>query len=253
MLTNVAAHINRVRLFMLALVAVVIGVAVVPAARAEEQMCFPEAMPVIRDCIEGRFAQFWRENGGLAVFGYPITPARMEFNKDLGKEVLTQYFERQRFELHPQNQRPYDVLLGRLGAVWLEIAVRDGFNTGDKGSPALAHYVAETGYNIGFKPNRVNPEGGWYWDYYASHGLEFDGKPGKAYNESLALIGYPIAAVSGNMTTETSYQVFERTIIRYQGPKYANNIEWRMVGDRIGVWYYKFVMKADPENRLSYP
>jgi hypothetical protein len=33
-----------------------------------------------------------------------------------GDNVLTQWFERARFEEHPQNAPPYNVLLGRLGA-----------------------------------------------------------------------------------------------------------------------------------------
>jgi hypothetical protein len=97
------------------------------------------------------------------------------------------------------------------------------------------------------------PEGTWYWDYYAAHGLEFDGKAGTSGAESLALLGYPLTAVRGNMTTETSFQVFERTIIRYQGPSYRSDPAWRMVGDRIGVWYYKYVLNADPQNLMAYP
>ncbi len=41
----------------------------------------------------------------------------MERNKDDGKTYLVQYFERQRFEYHPENKGTrYEVLLGRLGA-----------------------------------------------------------------------------------------------------------------------------------------
>lgn len=254
MFNNVASGLNRSRvLFAFLLIMLVTATTAIPAAQADERICFPEAAPVIRDCIEGRFAQFWRANGGLAVFGYPITEARAEVNKDTGNTYITQYFERQRFELHPENQAPYDVLLGRLGAEWLDRALADGFNAGDKGSADLPHYVSETGFNIGFKPNKINIEGGWYYDYYSTHGLEFDGKSGTSHAESLALIGYPISATRLRMTDETSFQVFERTILRYQGPAYKNDPAWRIVGDRIGVWYYKFVLNADSENRLSYP
>lgn len=224
------------------------------STRAEEKLCFPEAAPVIRDCIEGTFLDFWRANGGLAVFGYPITEARNEVNSDTGATYLTQYFERQRFELHPENAgTPYEVLLGRLGQIYLERKLTEGFNPGDKGSPALPHYDEVTGYNIGFRSNAVNPEGDWYWEYYSRNGLEFDGRAGKSYAESLALIGRPLTAPRLRMTTETSYQVFERTIIQYQGPQFKNDPQWRMVGGRLGVWYYKYVMNADPENRLAYP
>ncbi len=83
-----------------------------PVAAADER-CFV-GVPGINDCISGRFKQYWEQNGGLAVFGYPLTPARMEQTAE--GTFLTQYFERQRFELHPENNAPYDVLLGRLGA-----------------------------------------------------------------------------------------------------------------------------------------
>src|SRR5205823_1672808 len=34
-----------------------------------DRQCFPETS----QCVEGRFLAYWRANGGLAVFGYPLT------------------------------------------------------------------------------------------------------------------------------------------------------------------------------------
>lgn len=66
----------------------------------------------------GSFAEFWTVNGGLAIFGYPLTE---EFIDADGRTV--QYFERARFELHPENAgTPYEVLLGRIGAEQLDHA-----------------------------------------------------------------------------------------------------------------------------------
>ena len=63
--------------------------------------------------ICGRFLEYWKQNGGVTIFGYPITE---EFQMQIGDRQMTvQYFERARMELHPENQRPYDVLLGLLG------------------------------------------------------------------------------------------------------------------------------------------
>lgn len=222
------------------------------AAQTTDTICFPEAAPVIRDCVAGRFAAFWRAHGGLAVFGYPITSARIERNADTGALHLTQYFERQRMELHPDQPPPYDVLLGRLGAEWLA-RQGPGFHRGALATPDQPGYASATGYAIGFQPTPVNPEGGWYRDYHAAHGLEFDGQPGTSPPESLALLGHPLTAPILRMSTETSYQVFERAILRYQGPRYAHDPAWRIVGDRLGVWYVKFVLQADGENRLAYP
>jgi hypothetical protein len=49
------------------------------------------------------------------VFGYPITPARDQVNRDSGQRILTQWFERARFEWHPDEPDQYNVLLGLLG------------------------------------------------------------------------------------------------------------------------------------------
>src|SRR5579859_3865445 len=64
-------------------------------------------------CLTGSFAQYWTRNGGLAVFGFPINDQRQE--QGTQGVFSTQWFERERFEAHPENHAPYDVLLGRLG------------------------------------------------------------------------------------------------------------------------------------------
>ena len=51
----------------------------------------------------------------LALFGYPISEVQMETNQN-GDRVLTQWFERARFEYHPRNPAASRVLLGRLGS-----------------------------------------------------------------------------------------------------------------------------------------
>ncbi|MFM2310281.1 MAG: hypothetical protein RLY87_2403 [Chloroflexota bacterium] len=57
----------------------------------------------------GEFAKYWSKNGGLMRFGYPITgPFQTTIE---GKSLIVQYFERRRFELHPNNQ----IMLGLLG------------------------------------------------------------------------------------------------------------------------------------------
>ena len=58
----------------------------------------------------GGFRAYWEQHGGLWMFGYPITE---EFHED---GYIVQYFERARFEWHPENEgTPYAVLLGHLG------------------------------------------------------------------------------------------------------------------------------------------
>jgi polysaccharide biosynthesis protein PslG len=74
----------------------------------------PYFFPETQHYVSGRFRQYWEDNGGLFVFGYPLTRTFMEKSTD-GNSYLTQYFERARFEYHPTNSQPYDVLLTLVG------------------------------------------------------------------------------------------------------------------------------------------
>ncbi len=56
------------------------------------------------------FRDYWQEHGGLRIFGYPIS---QEFTEN---DYTVQYFERARFEYHPNNPPQYQVLLGLLGS-----------------------------------------------------------------------------------------------------------------------------------------
>jgi beta-N-acetylhexosaminidase len=57
------------------------------------------------------FRDYWNSHGGLAIFGYPISE---EFT-DPRTGLTVQYFERQRFEYHPNNPWPWQVEGGLLG------------------------------------------------------------------------------------------------------------------------------------------
>ncbi len=76
----------------------------------------------------GAFLIYWQSHGlvfdgstgktfaeSLALFGMPLGEPTMETNSS-GDTVLTQWFERARFEFHPDLPGQYQVLLGRLGA-----------------------------------------------------------------------------------------------------------------------------------------
>lgn len=75
----------------------------------------------------GAFLSYWQSHGldlgdagisyaeSLALFGLPLTAPHMETNPD-GDRVLTQWFERARFEWHPANPAEFNVQLGRLAA-----------------------------------------------------------------------------------------------------------------------------------------
>jgi hypothetical protein len=63
----------------------------------------------------GKFLAYWHAHSGLAQQGYPIGPELVEVSELNGQPYTVQYFERAVFELHPENQPPYDVLLSQLG------------------------------------------------------------------------------------------------------------------------------------------
>jgi polysaccharide biosynthesis protein PslG len=60
------------------------------------------------------FLAYWQTNGGLAQFGYPLSEVFQEQLAD-GHAYRVQYFERARFEYHPENQPPYGIELGQFG------------------------------------------------------------------------------------------------------------------------------------------
>ncbi|GAC1546672.1 MAG: hypothetical protein NVS2B7_21970 [Herpetosiphon sp.] len=168
--------------------------------------CFPEVATVITDCIDGRFQTFWEQEGELPVFGYPVGPATPDESRP-GRPLM-QRFERTTLELHPENRAPYDVLLSRAGVDVLAQRQRD-WTTFPKSDPGTAHYFRESGHAIGAQ----------FWGYWSSHGLEFDGRPGFAFAESLALFGFPVSEpqVEVSMTDGQSYvtQWFERARFEY--------------------------------------
>jgi hypothetical protein len=81
-----------------------------PAAAQTDQHCFAET----GQCIAGAIRTYWERNGGLAVFGFPITAQSQETVE--GKALQVQWFERDRLEIQPDGQ----VTAGRLGAERLE-------------------------------------------------------------------------------------------------------------------------------------
>jgi hypothetical protein len=128
-----------------------------------------------------RIRQFWEQNDGLRMFGFPTSPqGQIEIG---GKPYQAQTFERSRLELHPENKRPYDVLLGRLGAERLAQQRRD-WQAFPKSIPvANCRFFPETSHNVCSTMYRM----------FRTNGLELDGKKGKTEAESLALFGLPLS------------------------------------------------------------
>jgi hypothetical protein len=65
--------------------------------------------------LSNAFLTYWQRNGGLAVFGYPLSEEIVELSPTDGKPYTVQYFERNRFEWHPEHPPAFNVQLGLLG------------------------------------------------------------------------------------------------------------------------------------------
>lgn len=71
--------------------------------------------PETKHTISGKILEYWNKYGGLKQFGFPLSEPLQELSPSDGKTYTVQYFERNRFELHPEKTAPYEVELGLLG------------------------------------------------------------------------------------------------------------------------------------------
>jgi hypothetical protein len=103
-----------VPVFLLAaMVLVPLSAVTTPVQAQTSERCFPET----GYCISGNIRAYWEANGGLSVFGYPITNVRQQTIENWTGPV--QWFERDRLEDHSTDGQ--GVLAGRLGAQLLEL------------------------------------------------------------------------------------------------------------------------------------
>jgi hypothetical protein len=180
------------------LLAVLLALAALPTVSLAQtdRRCFAET----GFCIEGRIRQFWEQNSGLRVFGLPIAPQQQEQIE--GRLLQVQWFERNRLELHPANQPPYDVLLGRLGADVLAQQGRDLFTFPRSDPQPGCHFFPATQQNVC----------GQILVVWRASGLEFDRRRGASEAESLALFGMPLSDQQTETIEGKEYTVqwFER-------------------------------------------
>ena len=149
--------------------------------------------PETGETVSGRFLAYWREHGGVAQQGLPISHEMQEISDIDGKTYTVQYFERAVFELHPENQPPDDVLLSLLGV----FALREKY---PQGAPLQTPQVRGGSRDFAETGKRV---GGLFLEYWEKNG-------------GLAQQGYPISEefpeksdLDGNTYT---VQYFERAV-----------------------------------------
>ena len=156
------------------------------------------------------FRSFWNQNGGLPIFGFPLTEEFSQGDVVSGSAYTVQYFERQRFEYHPEFAgTQYETELGRLGyeeARHLAILGTAPFQ------PLPASTQSDS--NCMFFPSTRHRLCFGFRDYWLSHGLDL-GDPGISFRESLALFGYPISEEFTDPQTGLTIQYFERAVFEY--------------------------------------
>jgi glucose/arabinose dehydrogenase len=204
--------------------------------RVADEISFPQTGMTLSD--EHGFLGYWQSHGGLAQFGYPLTPESMEVSATDGRLYITQWFERNRFEYHPENADPqYRVLLGLLGrnlAMGREKEERFSTVT-DPHSPECLYFAA-TGHTL------CNT----FKEYWEQHG-------------GLALYGYPLSEEleEKNQTDGKTYtvQYFERNRFEYHPENKGSPYEvlLGLLGVQIGGFPLPALPQANVAARLRVP
>ena len=145
------------------------------------------------------FKRFFEERGGIEIFGYPITPEVQE------QGFTVQYFQRARFEYHPEHAGTrYEVQLGLLGDMLT------GGRAFPKATPVVTtesqRYFAETGQVVsgaflrffntrggldifGYPTSGVIQENGKTVQYFQRSRFEYHPQLPEAYQITLGLLG----------------------------------------------------------------
>src|SRR5215213_3977001 len=131
--------VRRLMLALLAIMSLSLLFGADPTSAAPRQRCFSET----GFCVSGPILTYWERNGGLPVFGYPISALNTETVEYWSGPV--QWFERDRLEDHGSS----GVLAGRLGARVLELQGRRWQTLPRVGStPEGCRLFPETGHSL---------------------------------------------------------------------------------------------------------
>ncbi|MBA3471316.1 MAG: VanW family protein [Herpetosiphonaceae bacterium] len=121
------------------------------AAPSEGLTFFPES----GHSLGGGFRDFWKANGGVYTFGFPISEEFQEFSPTDGKPYTVQYFERARLEWHPENGgTKWEFQLGLLGSEYANVT---GLSAQARArARAIQKLGSATTYYKGSSSERVN-------------------------------------------------------------------------------------------------
>ena len=161
-------------------------------------------------CIDTTFLPFWQAHGGLDQFGNSITGM---YARTVDNDTFyVQEFERVRLEYFPKREAPHNIVIGRVGAEWLDYHIKEltPLTTADTA------FAPESGACAVVEVNRPAVCGA-FLQYHSTHGAELDGIPFANRNERLRLFGAPLTPAMrwNNGTTSMVVQVFERARFEY--------------------------------------
>jgi len=185
----------------------------VQAQGTSESRYFPET----RQSVKGWFWKYWQEHGGLAQQGYPISGEIQERSDIDGKVYLVQYFERAVFELHTENQPPYNVLLSLVGVSRYKEKYPAGAPNQKANSDAGTALFPQTGKKVG----------GAFLAYWKAAG-------------SVAQQGYPISdefQEKSDLDGKTyTVQYFERAVFEFHP---ENKPPYNVLLSQLGTFRHK--------------
>ncbi|MBP1468225.1 hypothetical protein EYB53_021115 [Candidatus Chloroploca sp. M-50] len=168
----------------------------------------------------GAFHSYWRTNGGLERFGLPVTGA---FTIELeGRPYTVQFFERRRFELHP-DIGPNAVLLGLLGTeVRANAAPTQPISFSGSGQQVTAEFALPAHFTqITFSHD--GQRNFIVWAYPSSGSEELLANTIGAYNGTTLLTGAPGDRVylgvqaDGAWTVQISAVGFDNRAVSFSG------------------------------------
>ncbi len=206
-----------------ALIALLLG-GVGPVGAQAASRYFPET----NHTVKGAFLNYWNDNGGLAQQGYPITEEHPEVNAIDGKTYNTQYFQRARFEFHPEiSDQNFQVLLGLLGTEAF-LARYHSINAG-------VNPVIVPGTGSRFFPDTGHTVTGLFLKYWNEH-------------SGLRQQGFPIseAFVENSLTDGRPYitQYFQRARFEYH-PE-ISDVNSQVLLGLVGVEVYQRKISGGP-------
>ncbi|MDQ5822693.1 MAG: PQQ-dependent sugar dehydrogenase [Chloroflexota bacterium] len=203
---------------------------------AQAEITFPQTGMTLSSAHG--FLDYWQAHGGLAQFGYPLTPETMEVSPTDRRTYITQWFERNRFEYHPEiAASQYRVLLGLLGRDLARGREQEApFRPVPNPRNSQCQYFPETGHSV------CNS----FRKYWEQHG-------------ALAIYGFPISEEFSEKspTDGKTYtvQYFERNRFEYHPENRGTQHEvlLSLLGVQLGGFPLQWPPQANARTALVVP